>query len=50
MKRILKQKSHPNEVHNESYEVIKIIFSMLVQKVIFCIFSTKFNKETIKTI
>jgi len=50
MKRILKQKSHPYEVHNKSYEVIKISFSMLVHKVIFCIFSTKFNKETMKTI
>jgi len=50
MKRILKQKSHPYEFHNKRNEVIKTIFSMLVHKVIFCIFSTKFNKETIKTI
>jgi len=47
VKQILKQKSHPYEVYIKSY---KVIFSMLGRKVIFCIFSTYFNKETIETI
>jgi len=46
-KRILTQKSHSYEAYNKRYNDI---FSILGHKVIFCIFSTQFNKETIKTI
>jgi len=35
---ILKQKSHPYEVYNKTYEVIKSHISILDQKVIFSVY------------
>jgi len=35
IKQILKQKSHPYEVYNKGYKVIKAIFSQLCHQVIF---------------
>jgi len=45
MKRILKEKSHPYEIYNNSY---KVIFSMLGHKVIFCHFQPNSVRKPLK--